>query len=155
MFGKELPESVRRRQRLTTMTARPEGLPGRAQPLHVRAARTERDVGQRALPLDGARWSTDIAVVKSLHTEAINHEPAIIAVNTGNQLPGRPCLGSWLSYGLGSLNENLPTFVVMTSTYTNKSNVQALSARMWSSGFLPGEARRRLRARRPATRCST
>ena len=84
-----------------------------------------------------AKVVDQLAVVRSLHTEAINHEPATIAVNSGNQLPGRPCLGSWLSYGLGTLNENLPTFVVMTSTYTNKSNVQALSARMWSSGFLP------------------
>jgi hypothetical protein len=73
-----------------------------------------------------------------MHTEAINHEPAITYMQTGNQVTGRPCLGSWTSYGLGSLNEDLPTFVVLVAQPTNTEQVQAISARLWSSGYLPG-----------------
>ena len=129
-------DSVRGNQRLTTMTARQKGFPV-APSLFNFAQHGQSGTWVSELFPWTAQIVDRIAVVKSLHTDAINHEPATIAVNSGNQLPGRPCLGSWLSYGLGSLNENLPTFVVMTSTYTNKSNVQALSARMWSSGFIP------------------
>jgi hypothetical protein len=74
-----------------------------------------------------------------LHTEAINHEPAICAMQTGNQIGGRPCLGSWASYGLGSMNSNLPTFVVLIATPSNREQEQAISSRLWSSGYLPGE----------------
>ena len=74
-----------------------------------------------------------------MHTEAINHEPAITYMQTGNQVTGRPCLGSWVSYGLGSMNENLPTFVVLVAKPTNTEQVQAISARLWSAGYLPGE----------------
>jgi hypothetical protein len=77
--------------------------------------------------------------MRSLHTEAINHEPAICAMQTGNQIGGRPCLGSWASYGLGSMNSNLPTFVVLIATPTNREQEQAISSRLWSSGYLPGE----------------
>ncbi|BCS32415.1 sulfatase [Luteitalea sp. TBR-22] len=136
MFGKDLPPSVRGDQRLTTMTSKQKGFPV-APSLFRFAQHGQSGMWVSELFPHTARIVDRIALVRSLHTEAINHEPATIAVNSGNQLPGRPCLGSWLSYGLGSLNENLPTFVVMTSTYTNKSNVQALSARMWSSGFIP------------------
>src|SRR5262249_48869513 len=78
----------------------------------------------------------DIAVVKSIHTEAINHDPAVTYICTGSQLPGRASLGAWLSYGLGTENENLPAFVVMTPTWT-RNNDQALYQRLWGSGFLP------------------
>src|SRR5437667_298551 len=71
--------------------------------------------------------------------DAINHEPAIACLTTGNQVTGRPCLGSWASYGLGSLNDNLPTFVVLVAKPTNTEQVQAISARLWSAGHLPGE----------------
>jgi hypothetical protein len=81
----------------------------------------------------------DMVFIRSMHTEAINHEPAISFIQTGNQNSGRPCLGSWTSYGLGSLNENLPTFVVMVARPTNTEQVQAISARLWSSGYLSGE----------------
>eukprot|EP01031_Cornospumella_fuschlensis_P007272 gene7272-9013_t len=81
----------------------------------------------------------DICLMRSLHTEAINHEPAICAMQTGNQITGRPCLGSWASYGLGSMNSNLPTFVVLIATPTNREQEQAISSRLWSSGYLPGE----------------
>jgi hypothetical protein len=74
-----------------------------------------------------------------MYTEAINHEPAITLMQTGNQVTGRPCLGAWASYGLGSLNENLPTFVVLVAKPTNTEQIQAISARLWQAGYLPGE----------------
>src|SRR5690349_19983322 len=74
-----------------------------------------------------------------MQTDAINHEPAITFIQTGNQLTGRPSLDAWASYSLSSLNEDLPTFVVMVARPTNTEPVQAISARLWSSGFLPGE----------------
>jgi Protein of unknown function (DUF1501) len=77
--------------------------------------------------------------MRSLHTEAINHEPAISQLQTGNQVTGRPCLGSWASYGLGTLNANLPTFVVLVAIPSNREQEQAISGRAWSSGYLPGE----------------
>jgi hypothetical protein len=85
------------------------------------------------------KMADDLVFVRSMHTEAINHEPAITLMQTGNQVTGRPCLGAWSSYGLGTLNNNLPTFVVMVARSTNTEQVQAISARLWSSGFLPGE----------------
>ena len=81
----------------------------------------------------------DLALVHSMHTDAINHEPAILLMNTGNMIPGKPSLGSWLSYGLGSMNDNLPTFVVLNSQLIPKSNQQPISPKLWSSGFLSNE----------------
>ena len=81
----------------------------------------------------------DIAIVKSMWTEAINHDPAITYIQTGSQIPGRPSLGAWLSYGLGSSNENLPTFVVLNSTWTGRKEAQALYSRLWGAGPLPSE----------------
>jgi uncharacterized protein (DUF1501 family) len=78
----------------------------------------------------------DLAIVRSVHTEAINHDPAITYICTGHQLPGRASLGSWLSYGLGSMNKDLPAFVVMTPTWTGRKEAQALYNRLWGSGFL-------------------
>ena len=86
-----------------------------------------------------AKMVDDMCFIRSMHTEAINHEPAITYMQTGNQITGRPCLGAWVSYGLGSLNENLPTFVVLVAKPTNTEQVQAISARLWSSGYLSGE----------------
>ena len=79
----------------------------------------------------------EITMIKSVHTEAINHDPACTFVMTGSEVPGRPSLGSWLSYGLGSESQNLPAFVVFTPTVKNPS--QALFSRMWTSGFLPSK----------------
>src|SRR5260370_7502591 len=73
-----------------------------------------------------------------MQTEVINHEPAVTYMQTGNQVTGRPCLGAWASYGLGSLNQNLPTFVVLVARPSNQEQVQAISARLWQSGYLPG-----------------
>ncbi len=81
----------------------------------------------------------DLAIVRSMWTEAINHDPAITYINTGNQLPGSPSLGAWLSYGLGSANENLPAFVVMTPYWTGRQDAQALYNRLWGTGFLPSK----------------
>jgi hypothetical protein len=84
-----------------------------------------------------AKMVDDLAIVRSLHTEAINHDPATTYLCTGHQLPGRASIGSWISYGLGSLNRDLPAFVVMTPTWSSKANAQALFSRLWGSGFLP------------------
>ncbi len=81
----------------------------------------------------------DIALVRSVWTEAINHDPAITYIQTGNQIPGRPSLGAWLSYGLGSENDNLPAFVVTTPTWTGRKEAQALFNRLWGAGFLPSK----------------
>src|SRR5947207_6627166 len=79
----------------------------------------------------------DLCVVKTVNTEAINHDPAITFIQTGFQQPGRPCMGSWLSYGLGAANLNLPAFIVMISN--GKESDQPLYTRLWGSGFLPSE----------------
>lgn len=81
----------------------------------------------------------EIAIVRSVWTEAINHDPAITFIQTGNQIPGRPSLGAWLSYGLGSENKNLPAFVVMTPSWTGRKEAQALYNRLWGAGFLPSK----------------
>ncbi len=81
----------------------------------------------------------DLAIIKSIHTEAINHDPAITYVCTGDERPGKPSLGAWLSYGLGSENENLPAFVVMNATWTGRKEAQALYNRLWGTGFLSSE----------------
>jgi len=137
-FDKDLPESVRMGQRLTTMTS------GQARfPIAPSMYKFER-CGQSGMWVSELmpwmkKMVDDLVFVRSMHTEAINHEPAITLMQTGNQVTGRPCLGAWSSYGLGSLNNNLPTFVVMVARPTNTEQVQAISARLWSSGFLSGE----------------
>ncbi len=137
-YDKDLPESVRNGQRLTTMTS------GKARfPIAPSKYKFEQH-GQcgmwvtEMLPYT-AKMVDDLAFIRSMHTEAINHEPAISYIQTGNQITGRPCLGAWTSYGLGSLNENLPTFVVLVAKPTNEDQVQAISARLWQAGYLPGE----------------
>ena len=137
-YDKDLPESVRMGQRLTTMTS------GQARfPIAPSMYQFER-VGQSGMWVSELmpwmkKMVDDVVFIRSMHTEAINHEPAITLMQTGNQVTGRPCLGSWTSYGLGALNDNLPTFVVMVAKPTNTEQVQAISARLWSSGFLPGQ----------------
>ena len=84
-----------------------------------------------------ARIVDDIAVVKTVHTDAINHDPACTFVMTGSEVPGKASLGSWLSYGLGAESNDLPAFVVLTPNWKSKAAAQALFTRMWSSGFLP------------------
>ncbi|HRQ90229.1 MAG TPA: DUF1501 domain-containing protein, partial [Bacteroidia bacterium] len=138
-FDKDLPDSIRKGQRLTTMTSGQTRFPIAPSKFEF-AQRGECGMwmNRDLLPHLGQR-ADDICWMRSLHTEAINHEPAIAAMQTGNQVTGRPCLGAWASYGLGSMNENLPTFVVLVATPSNREQEQAISARLWSSGYLPGE----------------
>jgi uncharacterized protein (DUF1501 family) len=87
-----------------------------------------------------AKMADDLTIIRSMHTEAINHEPAITFIQTGNMIAGKPCMGAWLAYGLGSMNQDLPTFVVLNATHSHpKANVQAISARLWSAGFLSAQ----------------
>jgi hypothetical protein len=136
-FDKDLPDSVRMGQRLTTMTS------GQARFPIAPSKFKFKQHGQcgmwvtELLP-ETAKCVDEMCFIRSMNTEAINHEPAIVAMQTGSQVTGRPCLGSWSAYGLGSLNENLPTFVVLVAVPTNREQEQAISARLWNSGFLPG-----------------
>lgn len=138
-FDQDLPDSVRMGQRLTTMTSGQARFPiAPSKYRFTRRGACGMWINDELLP-NLAKNADDICWMRSLHTEAINHEPAIAAMQTGNQIPGRPCMGSWASYGLGSMNENLPTFVVLVATPSNREQEQAISSRLWSSGFLPGE----------------
>ena len=138
-YDKDLPESIRNGQRLTTMTSGQSRFPIAPSKFKFsQAGKCGMWMNTELLP-NLAKSADDICWMRSLHTEAINHEPAICAMQTGNQITGRPCLGSWASYGLGSMNENLPTFVVLVATPTNREQEQSISARLWSSGYLPGE----------------
>lgn len=136
LFDKDLPESVRMGQRLTTMTSGQERFPLAPSKYTFQQYGRSGAWVSELLPYT-SQMVDDIAIVQSLHTEAINHDPAITYICTGHQLPGRASLGSWLSYGLGSLNDDLPTFVVLTATWSGRKEAQALFNRLWGSGFLP------------------
>jgi hypothetical protein len=136
-FDQDLPESVRQGQRITGMVAGQARLA--LQPSRYRFSRH----GASGLWLSDqlphlGTVADELCVVRSLHTEAINHDPAITLFQTGHQLPGRPSMGAWLDYGLGSANQDLPAFVVMTSVPSKGAPDQGLLARLWGSGFLPG-----------------
>ena len=135
-FDKDLPESVRMGQRLTTMTSGQKRFPIAPSKFKFQQYGEHGAWVSELLPYT-AKMVDDIAIIKTLHTEAINHDPAITYICTGHQLPGRASLGAWLSYGLGTMNENLPAFVVMTATWTGRKDAQALFNRLWGSGFLP------------------
>lgn len=138
-FDKDLPDSVRMGQRLTTMTSGQARFPiAPSKYKFSPAGECGMWMNTELLP-NLARKADEICWMRSLHTEAINHEPAIAAMQTGNQVTGRPCLGSWASYGLGSENENLPAFVVLVATPSNREQEQAISARLWNAGYLPGQ----------------
>ncbi|MEO5958562.1 MAG: DUF1501 domain-containing protein [Opitutaceae bacterium] len=138
MFDRDLPESVRGGQVLTGMTASQARFP-LVPSIYKFARHGKTGTWVSELFSHTAKVVDDLCIIKSLHTEAINHEPAILQITTGNMFPGRPSLGAWLSYGLGAANDELPTFVVMTSKMPQRTNVQALSNRLWSSGFLSPE----------------
>src|SRR5438093_1675229 len=137
-YDKDLPDSVRMGQRLTTMTSGQKRFPI-APSKYKFAQHGKCGMWVTELLPNTAQCVDDMCFIRSMHTEAINHEPAISYMQTGNQVTGRPWLGSWASYGLGSLNQNLPTFVVLVAKPSNTEQVQAISARLWSSGYLPGE----------------
>ena len=128
--------SVQQGQRITTMTSRQKELPIAPSKYEFGQAGQSGAWFSELLPYT-SRLADDITIVKSVHTEAINHDPAITYICTGHQLPGRASLGSWLSYGLGSISDDLPSFVVMTPTWTGRKEAQALYNRLWGSGFLP------------------
>lgn len=136
LFDRDLPDSVRQGQRFTTMTSGQKRFP---------LAPSMFKFGQHG---DCGRWVTellphtakvvdDLSFINSVHTNAINHDPAITFIQTGRELPGWPSLGSWLAYGLGVATENLPNYVVMTPTWTGRKSAQALYNRLWGTGFLP------------------
>jgi uncharacterized protein (DUF1501 family) len=139
MFDKDLPESIRNGQRLTTMTAGQTRFPIAPSVFKFQQYGQSGAWISELLPYT-AKMADDIAIIRTLHTDAINHEPAITFLQTGFMIAGKPCIGSWLAYGLGSMNQSLPTFVVLNATHSNpKANVQAISARLWSAGFLSGQ----------------
>ncbi len=138
-YDKDLPDSVRMGQRLTTMTSGQKRFPiAPSKYKFEQAGKCGLWMNTQLLP-HTAKCVDDMAFIRSMHTEAINHEPAICAMQTGSMVSGRPCIGSWVSYGLGSMNENLPTFCVLVAEPSNKEQIQAISARLWSSGFISGE----------------
>ncbi|MDA0659337.1 MAG: DUF1501 domain-containing protein [Planctomycetota bacterium] len=138
-FDKDLPESVRGGQRLSTMTSGQTRFPVAPTKFRfVPQGRCGTPVNMDLLP-HAAQIVDDISLIKTVSTNAINHDPACTYVMTGAEVPGKPSIGSWLSYGLGSENNNLPTFVVLTPRYPNGSNGQALFSRMWGSGFLSSQ----------------
>jgi hypothetical protein len=136
MYDKDLPESIRNGQRLTTMTSGQSRFPV-APSKYKFAQHGQSGMWMSELLPWMARLADEIALVKTVWTEAINHDPAVTYICTGHQLPGRPSLGSWLSYGLGTMNQNLPAFVVMTASWSSKAAAQALYNRLWGAGYLP------------------
>ena len=134
-FDLDLPDSIRQGQRLTGMTA------GQARFPICPSTYNFNQCGESGIWLSEtlphtARIADRLCVVRSLYTEAINHDPAMTLLQTGHQIAGRPSLGAWLSYGLGSENDNLPAFVVMISRPSGPTNAQPLHERMWGAGFL-------------------
>lgn len=133
LHGTELPDEVRKGQRLTSMSGNQASIPLVSSPFKFSAHGESGTQVSEVLP-HTASIVDEICVVRSMHTEAINHGPAVTYVQTGSQFPGRPSMGAWLSYGLGTENENLPAFVVMV---TKNKGGQPLVSRLWGSGFLP------------------
>ena len=136
MHGKDLPDSVRRGQRLTGMTSGQKTFPMIASKFAFNPGGRCGTMLSELLPHLG-RVADDICLLRAVNTEAINHDPAITFLQTGSQQPGRPSLGAWATYGLGSVAEDLPAFVVMISHGTSKDANQGLLDRLWGSGFLP------------------
>ncbi len=134
--GNEIPASVKGNQRLTGMTSGQSAYPVTA-PLKPGKRCGKNGSWISDLLPNMQTIADDICFIKSMNTEAINHDPAITFINTGNQQPGYPSMGAWVAYGLGTENENLPTFVSMVSQGTGKNPGQPIFSRLWGSGFLP------------------
>lgn len=135
MQGQQLPDEVRQGQRLTGMSGHQASLPLVGSPFKFKQHGKSGAWCSELVP-HMASIADDLCFVKSMHTEAINHGPGVTFIQTGSQFPGRPSMGAWLDYGLGTANENLPSFVVMVSK--NKGG-QPLVSRLWGSGFLPSK----------------
>ena len=134
LHGQELPESVRMGQRLTGMSGNQSSLPLVGSPFKF-AQQGESGIWMSDLMPHTARVADDLCVIKSVNTPSINHGPGVMMMQTGSQFPGRPSMGSWMWYGLGSDAEDLPAFVVMVSS---QRGGQPLVSTLWGSGFLPG-----------------
>ena len=136
LHGTELPDSIRQGQRLTGMTSGQTSFPVIAPKFGFKSCGQSGLRISELLPYTG-KVADDICVIRSMHTEAINHDPAITFIQTGSQQPGRPSLGAWASYGLGSEAEDLPAFLVLISHGSGADANQGLLERLWGSGFLP------------------
>ncbi len=136
MFGKELPPSIRGNQRLTGMSSNQKSFPLAMGKFNFKQHGKSRAWVSDLMP-HTAKVVDDLCFIKSMYTEAINHDPAITFFQTGSQQAGRPSFGSWLSYGLGSENKNLPSFVVLLSR--GSEGDQPLYSKLWGNGFLPSE----------------
>ena len=137
-FDKDLPDSIRNGQRLTGMTAGQKRFP--VAPSHFKFQQH----GQSGIWLSEllprtSRFADEMCLIRSMHTEAINHDPAMTLLQTGHQIGGRPSFGAWVSHGLGSENADLPAFVALISRPSGPTNAQPLHERMWGSGFLPSK----------------
>lgn len=135
MNGQDLPESIRGNQRLTGMSSGQASLPLAGSHFDFKQHGQSGAWVSELMPYT-AQIADELCFVKSMYTEAINHDPAITFLQTGSQFPGRPSMGAWLSYGLGTENENLPSFVVLV---TKNKTGQPLYSRLWGNGFLPAE----------------
>ena len=136
----ELPDSIRGGQRLTGMTSGQASFPVAPSLFKFQQHGASGAWVSELMP-HLAKVSDDLCFIKSMYTEAINHDPAVTFFQTGFQIAGRPSIGSWLAYGLGSENKNLPAFVVMISQGSGNPNDQPLADRQWGSGFLPTDTR--------------
>jgi len=134
--GTDLPDSVRMGQRLTGMTSEQKSFPV-ASSIYKFAQHGQSGAWVSDRLPHIASIADDLCFVKTVNTEAINHDPAITFIQTGSQQPGRPSLGAWLSYGLGTMNADLPGFIVMMSRTDPNRSAQSLFDRLWGSGFLP------------------
>jgi hypothetical protein len=137
-FDEDLPGSVRMGQRITTMTSGQERFPV-APSRFAFAQHGESGAWISELLPRTAGIADRLCIIRSMQTEAINHDPAITFMLTGHSQPGRPSAGAWVSYGLGSMNQDLPAFLVLHSTWSAKRDAQALFSRLWGTGFLPSE----------------
>jgi hypothetical protein len=138
MRGQDLPGSVRMGQRITGMTSGQSTLPVAPSIFRFQQHGQAGAWISELLP-HTAGIVDDLAIVKTMHTDAINHDPAITFIQSGSQQPGRPSMGAWVSYGLGSENQNLPSFVVMVSQASGLNVDQPLFSRLWGPGFLPSK----------------
>ena len=137
-FDKDLPDSIRQGQRITGMVSGQARLP--VQPTRYKFQQCgESGRWLSELLPHTQKISDELCVIRSMNTEAINHDPAITFLQSGSQLPGRPSMGAWVDYGLGSVNENLPAFVVMNSVPSDSPPDQGLLSRLWGPGFLPSK----------------
>ncbi|MEO6290843.1 MAG: DUF1501 domain-containing protein, partial [Ginsengibacter sp.] len=134
-FGKDLPSEIRKGQRLTGMSADQASLPVTPSLFNFQQYGQSRQWVSELMPYT-AEMVDDLCFIKSMYTEQINHDPATTFFQTGNQIAGRPSMGAWMSYGLGAINENLPSFIVLVS---KNGSGQPLLARLWGNGFLPGK----------------